>query len=150
MRRYLLAALLALVVLPVGPAACGKDEPEASEGAPEDPARDPAPAKPSHPESEEALVEAVARAIKARRIADLQTLAAPELAADLFQMFQKDAGSFWQRGQTWVDNVASGFVVQERVKNDETTWRALLVFENGARESVTFTKLKGKLVFQSL
>lgn len=142
-------ALVLLLSLGTGAACGGKDE------APADPAPlvvDAAPvvAAPAHPETEEALVRAFTAALEARDLDAVSALAAPELAADLRRMHDQDAGAFWGRGQSWIDNVKSGFDVRARQEDKTDHWRALLRFENGNEETVQFSRVEGKLVFLEL
>jgi hypothetical protein len=109
--------------------------------------------RPAHPPgTEEALVEAVARAIEGRDLVALQATVAPELAAELSRLHGAGVDGFWQRGLRWVDNVRSGFVVTAREEPDAAaeSWRALLSFGNGQKEAVVFTRVGGKLVFEEI
>lgn len=142
-------ALAALLLL-----ACGGKPDDAPAGA--DPAfalpalTAPKPPPPKAPETEEELVRAFTAALEARDLPALKALVMPELGADLERMHQSDADAFWGRGQTWIDNVASGFDLAAKQEGREERWRGLLHFGNGKEETVIFARQDGKLLFAEL
>jgi hypothetical protein len=108
------------------------------------------PSQRSEPRSEEALVEAVARALSARRLPDLQTRTTVEFAADLRRMHDLDPATFWIRGSAFVQNVKSGFEVLHRQEDTSDQWNIVVRFGNGQEERMTFTRDGGKLRFVDL
>ena len=59
-------------------------------------------------------------------------------------------GGWSQRGQSWVANAASGVEVVQRQDPNNGRWRLLLRFGNGAEETVTVTRVEGRLLFEEL
>ncbi|MDP6946403.1 MAG: hypothetical protein QF464_19800 [Myxococcota bacterium] len=134
-------------IVPSVPVSDGVEGTFAAQG-PATPARERAPA-PS-PRSEEALVEAVARAMSARDLTLLQASATPEFAADLRRMHSLDAASFWIKASAYVQNVKSGFEVLHRQEDTRDQWNIVVRFGNGQEERMTFTREDGKLRFVDL
>ena len=102
------------------------------------------------PRSEEALVEAVARAMSARDLTLLQATATPEFAADLRRMHSLDPTSFWIKASAYVQNVKSGFEVLHRQEDTRDQWNIVVRFGSGQEERMTFTREDGKLRFVDL
>ena len=102
------------------------------------------------PDTEEALVEAVGLAIERQDITQLEAASAPELAADLRRMHDRDPQSFWRRGQRWVVNVKTGFKVAHRSDSQQSRWKALLEYGNGLSETVVFTRIDGRILYEQL
>ncbi len=148
--------------------ACAKDEPSAEGGTPAateagaatdpegggSPAGEASSAQPSSvrsaSQSEEGLLEALAAAIAARDMEAVAAVSAPELAADLKRLRAEDEGRFWRRGDRLVENVKSGLAVSHRQDDTAARWRVLIAFGNGSEETVTFTRVDGRLKIDAL
>ena len=104
----------------------------------------------ANPRSEEALIEAVAKALSARDLSSLRASATPEFAADLQRMHDAQPSSFWIRGSAFVQNVKSGFEVLHRQEDTSDQWHIVVRFGNGHEERMTFTREGGKLRFVDL
>lgn len=147
--RAVPVALAALLLL-----ACGGKADDKAPGA--DPAAAlpalaaPKPPPPKAPETEEELVRAFTTALQARDLPAVKALVTPELGADLERMHESDADAFWGRGQTWIDNVTSGFDLAAKQEGRGERWRGLLHFGNGKEETVIFARHDGKLLFAEL
>lgn len=92
----------------------------------------------------------VARAIAAQDLDALGDVVSPELVADLRRLRDPDPEQFWQRGRTWVDNVKSGFQITACEDDVLPRWRCLIRFGNGKEETVTFTRIHGKMRIDEL
>lgn len=153
------AVLLSLLPLVGAGAGCGEPEPDpekVKQAALDEAKATKAAAKANrpHPETEEALVEALSQAIEAQDFDRVRTYVAPELGADLHRLLGSSPGAqdqFWARGRELVANVKSGFTVAHRQEvTERNQWRVLLRFGNGKEETVVFTKVGKRLVFQDL
>lgn len=144
-RRAVAVALVGLL------GACGgKDDAPPAEPALPEPAVQVSAEPEAHPETEAELVERFTAALERQDLDALGRFVAPELGADLRRMHGEDAGVFWGRGERWVTNVRAGFEIASKQEGRTDRWRALLRFENGEEETVSFGRVDGRLVFFEL
>jgi|GEM_PF-2105782 len=145
-----LRALLVALLLLVAPA-CGKSDEGGSNAKPgEASGQGAAPTPEKAPETEEGLVEWVAKAIDQKSLDMLALAVGAEQMADFRREVERDPNGFWDRGNAWVANVKSGFSVAHRSDGSVKRWKALIKFGNGQSETVVFARVGGKLMFEKL
>ena len=95
--------------------------------------------------TEEAIIRLSAEPMGNRDIEALRALAAPEQSADLWRLHNEDPGRFWSRGRLWIQDVKSGVTIAQRDEDSADVWRVLVRFGNGREETMTFTRVRGRL-----
>ncbi len=105
------------------------------------------PVVPSHPSTEEGILQAFTQALELRDLEAMKRVLAPELGAELARMHDANPAEFWNRGGVWVANAKTGMTIATRAEDagKAARWRALVRFGNGVEETVEFSQVDGVL-----